>query len=323
MSKSLSQRQVQMKGEELVMAQLERRTIDIYIKEQARLVESELDRFLPEEWKVPGLLKESMHYSLMAGGKRLRPILVLAAAESVSGAESYHAALPVACAIEMIHTYSLIHDDLPAMDNDDFRRGKPTNHKVFGEAMAILAGDALLTHAFYSIVQARRKHGLPAEAVLDIVEDLSILAGARGMVGGQAADILGEQGITNKEELDYIHAHKTGDLIVFSLKAGAKAASATPEQLAALEVYGYNIGLAFQIQDDILDLTGDEAKLGKPLNSDVKQQKVTYPYFIGLEASKEKVARLTEEGKAAVAQAGFADPRRLLELADYLMKRDH
>lgn len=301
-------------------------SIEEYIRSHAEQVEAELARCLPREWAVPQPLRDSMHYSLMAGGKRLRPVLVLAAAEAVSGQTEgavTNAAMPVACAIEMIHTYSLIHDDLPAMDNDDFRRGKPTNHKVFGEAMAILAGDALLTHAFYSIVRSARAYGASADAVLSIVEDLSVYAGARGMVGGQAADMLGEQGLTARQELDYIHEHKTGDLIVFSLKAGARIAGATEEQLHALETYGYNIGLAFQIQDDILDLTGDEAKLGKPLKSDEKQMKVTYPYFIGLEASAAKVRELTEAGQNAVRAAGFADPSRLLQLADFLMKRDH
>lgn len=296
-------------------------TIEQYIERQARRIERELANILPDDWEVPARLKESMQYSLLAGGKRLRPVFVLAAAGAVGGKDE--AAVPVACAIEMIHTYSLIHDDLPAMDNDDFRRGKPTNHKVYGEAMAILAGDALLTHAFFCIAQTVRKHGVSAERVLEIVEDLSVLAGAKGMVGGQAADILGEQGLTSREELDFIHRHKTGDLIVFSLKAGAKIAGASPAQLQALEIYGYHIGLAFQIQDDILDLTGDEAKLGKPLKSDERQQKVTYPYFIGLEASREKIRRLTEDGKAAVSAAGFAHPERLLQLADHLMRRDH
>lgn len=297
-------------------------TIEDYIMRQAGAVEEELLRSLPAAWAIPQALRESMRYSLMAGGKRLRPVLVLAAAEAVNGSD-LEAAMPVACAIEMIHTYSLIHDDLPAMDNDDFRRGKPTNHKVYGEALAILAGDALLTHAFFSVVQAARAKGADPGAVLAIVEELSVYAGARGMVGGQAADMLGEQGLTSREELEFIHTRKTGDLIVFSLKAGARIGGATDAQLQALEIYGYNVGLAFQIQDDILDLTGDETKLGKPLKSDEKQQKVTYPYFIGLEASQAKVRELTEEGKRAVEAAGFANPARLLQLADYLMKRDH
>jgi geranylgeranyl diphosphate synthase type II len=164
---------------------------------------------------------------------------------------------------------------------------------------------------------------VPAEQCLGIVEDLALLAGPAGMVGGQAADILGEQGITDAEELKYIHTHKTGDMIVFSLKAGARTAGATDEQLWALERFGYGIGLAFQIQDDILDLTGDESKLGKPLKSDVKQHKVTYPFLIGLEASRQRVGELTEAAKQAILDAGFPRPERLLELADFLMKRDH
>ncbi|WP_415639990.1 polyprenyl synthetase family protein [Paenibacillus sediminis] len=291
------------------------------MKEVTALVEASLSECLPSSWDVPANLRESMQYSLMAGGKRLRPLLVIAAAEALGG--SREAALPVACAIEMIHTYSLIHDDLPAMDNDDYRRGKLTNHKVYGEAMAILAGDALLTHAFYSIVQAARGHQVPAEQVLNIVEDLSVLAGPKGMVGGQAADIEGEQGITDLDQLKYIHLHKTGDLIIFSLMAGGRIANATEEQLTALAAFGRHLGLAFQIQDDILDLTGDEEKLGKKTQSDVKQQKVTYPYFIGVEASISEVERLTQTAKKAITDANFAHPERLLEIADYLVKRDH
>ncbi|MCM3269340.1 polyprenyl synthetase family protein [Paenibacillus elgii] len=287
----------------------------------ASLIERELQQSIPSPWAIPAPLRESMMYSLMAGGKRLRPILVLAAAESLGG--SPEAAVPAALAVEMIHTYSLIHDDLPAMDNDDFRRGKPTNHKVYGEAMAILAGDALLTHAFYSVVQSARKHNIPSDRVIDIVEELSRLSGAPGMVGGQAADMLGEQGVTKLEELEYIHLHKTSDLIVFSLKAGGRIAGATETQLAALERFGTCIGLAFQIQDDVLDLIGDENKLGKPVQSDVKQQKVTYPYFIGIEASIAKAGELTREAKQAILAADFPRPERLLELADYLMRRDH
>jgi geranylgeranyl diphosphate synthase type II len=264
-----------------------------------------------------------MQYSLEAGGKRLRPALVLSAAEAVSGKPLLQAALPVASAVEFIHTYSLIHDDLPAMDNDDFRRGKPTNHKVFGEAMAILAGDALLTHAFHLISQASRLGGISADVALAIVEDLAKLAGAPGMVGGQVADMLGEQGITSVAELEYIHLHKTSDLIVFSVTAGGRIGGATDKQLALLAQYGRNIGLAFQIQDDILDLIGDETKLGKKTNSDVEQNKVTYPFLIGIEESKAQVERLTQEAKSAVLEAGLIAPERLLEIADYLVQRDH
>lgn len=296
-------------------------TIEDYIKINCNKIEQELAKGLPGEWKVPSKLQEAMQYSLMAGGKRMRPILTIAATEAIGGLAEL--AIPVACAIEMIHTYSLIHDDLPAMDNDDYRRGKLTNHKVFGEAMAVLAGDALLTQAFYEIVQATRRYGVAAEQTLAIVEELSIHAGARGMVGGQAADILGEQGITQLSELEYIHLHKTSDLIVFSLKSGGRVANATENQIKALEQFGYNIGLAFQIQDDILDVIGDEQKLGKNLHSDEKSHKVTYPYFLGIDACRNKVAELTRQGKEAIAQGAIPHPEMLFQLADYLMRRDH
>ena len=292
-----------------------------YLQQAAEAVEGTLPHIFPAQWDVPVLLKEAMHYSVMAGGKRLRPVLVLAAAEAFGG--SREAAMPVACAVEVVHTYSLIHDDLPAMDDDDLRRGKPTNHKVYGEAAAILAGDALLTHAFYCIVQAGRQAGVSADVLLAIVEELAEMAGARGMVGGQVADMSGDQGITSLEELQYIHLHKTADLIIFSLLAGGRIGGANDRQLEALRTFGRDIGLAFQIQDDILDLTGSTDKLGKSTQSDVKQHKVTYPYFIGLEASAAEVERLTLSAKTAIVEAGIPDPMRLLELADYLMKRDH
>ncbi|MGZ7443899.1 polyprenyl synthetase family protein [Paenibacillus sp. TH7-28] len=289
--------------------------------EVSELVASRLQTAIPAEWSVPETLRGSMEYSLMAGGKRLRPLLVVAAAEALGG--SRDAALPVACAVEMVHTYSLIHDDLPALDNDDYRRGKLTNHKVFGEAMAILAGDGLLTHAFYSITQVGRRYGVPAERVLAIVEELARYAGPSGMVGGQAADMEGEQGLTGLEQLRYIHEHKTADLLVFSVKAGGRIAGAADEQLKALEQYGRCIGLAFQIQDDILDLVGDERKLGKKTQSDVKQQKVTFPYFLGLEASRAEVEKLTAAAKAAIGGGIVPHPERLLDIADVLVQRDH
>ncbi|KAA9007473.1 polyprenyl synthetase family protein [Paenibacillus spiritus] len=292
-----------------------------YIGEMARTLDEAWSRLLPETWQVPQTLVEAMTYSLQAGGKRLRPLLVVAACEDLGG--SREAALPVAAAVEMVHTYSLIHDDLPAMDNDDYRRGRLTNHKVFGEAMAILAGDGLLTHAFYSVVQAARRHGVPAESVLSIVEDLSAMAGPRGMVGGQVADMEGEQGETDLERLRYIHLHKTGDLIVFSLLAGGRVAGADEEKLAALRRFGTALGLAFQIQDDILDIVGDESKLGKPVGSDIQQQKVTYPYLLGLEESRREAARLTAEARDTLLDAGFSADCRLLGIADYLMNRDH
>ncbi|WP_127533837.1 polyprenyl synthetase family protein [Paenibacillus kobensis] len=302
----------------------ERLSTQQYISQTAAEVESALRTIVPSNWDIPSLLRDSMNYSVEAGGKRLRPALVLAAAYAVKcEPDAIKAAMPVACAIELIHTYSLIHDDLPAMDNDDYRRGKLTNHKVYGEAMAILAGDALLTHAFYAIVQASRAHGVPAATALQIVEELSVYAGASGMVGGQAADMLGEQGETSFEQLRYIHLHKTSDLIVFSLRAGALIGGANEEQLQRLTEFGTSLGLAFQIQDDILDLVGDETKLGKKTNSDVEQHKVTYPFLIGLDESRAEVERLTDDAKRALDQAGLEGPSRLFGIADYLMKRDH
>jgi geranylgeranyl diphosphate synthase type II len=295
-------------------------TLHSFMSTYTPLIEQELERIIPAEWEVPDKLRESIAYSLMSGGKRLRPLMTLAAALAVGG--DVMAVMPAACAVELVHTYSLIHDDLPAMDDDDYRRGKLTNHKVFGEAMAILAGDGLLTHAFYAASRLRER-GVPAEVVLAIIEDLSLYAGVSGMVGGQAADMLGEQGETTLDGLMYIHQHKTSDLLVCSLKAGGRAAGADPGQLVALERYGRAIGLAFQIQDDILDVIGDEQKLGKRTNADEKQAKVTYPYFVGLEASRAKVKELTEEGKAALLAGHLPDPGILLELADYLLDRDH
>lgn len=297
--------------------------IEAYIKALRERVEERLREAIPAEWRIPAPLRDAAVYSLEAGGKRLRPILVLASAESVGGDEGIHArAMPFAVAVEMIHTYSLIHDDLPAMDNDDFRRGRPTNHKVFGEAMAILAGDGLLTHAFFVASQAASL-GVPADRTLAVVSELARFAGFSGMVGGQASDMLGEQGITSLEELESIHLHKTSDLIAFSLRAGGHAAEAEADKLAALELFGRNIGLAFQIQDDILDVIGDEGKLGKPLKSDERQGKVTYPFLLGLDASRERVSRLTEEAIEAVMAAGFAKPELLAGIARSIMNRDH
>ncbi|WP_192043441.1 polyprenyl synthetase family protein [Paenibacillus lycopersici] len=294
-----------------------------YLNRSVLEIEAALHDAIPQEWDIPPALRESMMYSLEAGGKRLRPILVLSAAEAVGrNARAREIAMPIACAIEMIHTYSLIHDDLPAMDNDDYRRGKLTNHKVFGEAMAILAGDGLLTHAFHAITRASALGASP-ETALAIVADLAKLAGAQGMVGGQAADMLGEQGVTSLEELEYIHLHKTSDLLVFSVIAGARIGGATQRQLDALLVFARKLGLAFQIQDDILDLVGDAAKLGKPVQSDVTGQKVTYPFLIGMEKSEALVVRLTQEAKQALDDARLAMPDTMHAIADYLMSRDH
>lgn len=294
-----------------------------YLEQQAARVEAALPQTI-EGLEMPTQLKEAMLYSLMAGGKRLRPIMILAAAEAVSGSDGA-AAMPAACAIEMIHTYSLIHDDLPAMDDDDYRRGKLTNHKIYGEAMAILAGDALLTHAFGWIAAGGTTgHAeISAETKLRVCTELARYAGPAGMVGGQAADILGEQGITELAELEYIHTHKTGDLIVFSLRAGGWIGGGTEAQVEGLDEFGRKLGLAFQIQDDVLDLIGDDAKLGKRAGSDVMQEKVTYPSILGLDRCRELIAQLTTEAKEAIRTAGIPHPNRLYQLADYLVDRDH
>ncbi|MDG0789771.1 polyprenyl synthetase family protein [Cohnella ginsengisoli] len=287
------------------------------------MVEQALENAIPGDWRVNERLKEAAIYSLAAGGKRLRPIFVLAAAEAVHGDEKAASlAMPFAVAVEMVHTYSLIHDDLPAMDNDDYRRGIPTNHKVFGEATAILAGDGLLTHAFYVASEAAAI-GVPAERTLAVVRDLARLAGFPGMVGGQADDMEGAQGITSIDQLEHIHLHKTSDLIAFSLRAGGHAAGATDRQLEALARFGTNVGLAFQIQDDILDITGDQDKLGKPVGSDERQGKVTYPYLIGLEQSRRRVEELTEQAISAVRSAELADSGRLEQIAMRLISRDN
>ncbi|MFC5467877.1 polyprenyl synthetase family protein [Cohnella suwonensis] len=295
-----------------------------YLTARRERVEKALREVFPPAWGIPSTLRDAMDYSLLAGGKRLRPILVLAAAEAVQddAERASDRAMPFACAVEMIHTYSLIHDDLPAMDNDDFRRGRPTNHKVYGDAMAILAGDGLLTHAFHVLASAA-KGGVPAERVLAASEELAMFAGVFGMVGGQALDMEGEQGVTSLGQLESIHLHKTSDLIAFSVRAGGHASEAGDDQLRALERFGKNVGLAFQIQDDILDLTGTEEKLGKPVKSDERQEKVTYPFLIGLDESRKRVSSLTEEANEALLGAGLSDPRRLIEIAGSLLNRDH
>jgi geranylgeranyl diphosphate synthase type II len=297
--------------------------IEDYLKRMRERVEEALARTVPADWPVPDRLCEAVEYSLWAGGKRLRPILCLAAAESVRGEEAaVERALPFAAAVELVHTYSLIHDDLPAMDNDDFRRGKPTNHRVFGEAMAILAGDALLTHAFFVAAQATDA-GVPADRTLRVSGELARLAGLAGMVSGQAEDIMEERGVTGPDDLDRIYALKTGALIAFALRAGGHAAGADEAQLDALELYGRKLGLAYQIQDDILDVLGSEDKLGKPTGSDARGQKVTYPYLFGLDESRRRLRQLTEEAREAVLGAGLALPDRLTEIADFLVSRDH
>lgn len=260
-------------------------------------------------------LAEAMQYSLFAGGKRLRPILCLCACQSCGG--KTEEALPAALALEAIHTYSLIHDDLPGMDNDDLRRGNPTNHKVFGEALAILAGDGLQCMAFEILSNYGEKEPQKALAMMKI---LSKRAGASGMCAGQAADIMAEKEEVDAQKLNYIHNHKTGDLITGALLMGAAAAGADEKQKSALEEYGYHLGLAFQITDDILDVTGDEAKLGKPIGSDDKNHKLTFPALYGLNEAKEMAKQAVEKAKEALKDL---DSENLLALAEYLLSREN
>jgi len=286
-----------------------------YLQAARLRVEAALDGSLPQE--RPESLREAMRYSLLAGGKRLRPILCLAACELAGGDPEL--ALPTAVALEMIHTMSLIHDDLPAMDNDDLRRGRPTNHKVFGEAKAILAGDALLTRAFEMV--ALRSPGVPAERLLQVVGELSLASGAPGLVGGQVVDLESEGKAVDLETLEYIHLHKTGALLRACVISGALVAGADATLQAALHTYARGIGLAFQIIDDILDVTASSAVLGKTAGKDLTADKTTYPKLLGLEESRRRADGLVAEAKAAL------EPWReraapLLALADYITSRD-
>lgn len=293
-------------------------TFHTYLEEKTAYIE---ERLIPalEQQGVPSSLYESMKYSLMAGGKRLRPMLVLAVLEALD--KPIERGVPFAVALEMIHTYSLIHDDLPAMDDDDLRRGKPTNHKVFGEATAILAGDALLTRAFSHIAEAyRERTDVSAVTTVNLIAELGKRAGATGMVGGQMADIEGETRQLELDQLEFIHEHKTGDLLIAALRGGGYLAEASDKQMEALTRYGYCIGLAFQIQDDILNVEGDTAQLGKAVGSDAERQKATYPALLGLAESKQRLAALITEAKAVLAEAGM-EHSALAPLADYVRNR--
>ncbi|SDW53931.1 geranylgeranyl diphosphate synthase, type II [Marininema mesophilum] len=293
--------------------------IQAYLQQKASHVEKRLADMVDMP-RVPDTLREAMTYSLLAGGKRLRPVLVLATAEALGSDEE--TALPFACAVEMIHTYSLIHDDLPAMDDDDYRRGRLTNHKVYGEAMAILAGDALLTKAFGVIAEGVLQADLPPETGLELIHEGSIRAGAEGMVGGQVKDILAENKQVDLTHLQEIHRAKTGDLITYSVRMGAQVAGATSSQIAAVTAFAEGIGLAFQIQDDILDIVGEQEKLGKTTGSDEEKNKSTYPALLGLETSRQWVTELITEAKASITSEPSINGNYLLAIADYLVSRD-
>lgn len=291
--------------------------LSAWVKSRSRAVDRALDGFLPKGTTRPATIHQAMRYSLFAGGKRMRPALVLAAAEACGGSDSE--AMPLACAVECIHTYSLIHDDLPAMDNDDFRRGKPTNHKVYGEGIAVLAGDALLTQAFEIAAQARSWKRYTHQ---DLILELAKASGSLQLIAGQVADLEGEGKELSVAQLRYIHERKTSALLCCSVRLGGMSANCTPAQLQALTDFGYHVGLAFQVIDDILDVTQSTETLGKTAGKDVTAQKATYPRLVGLEKSKKIAAQLT--GKAFAALKPFRGRAIALEaLAKYLLDRDH
>jgi len=289
-----------------------------YLEERRSLVNRALEAYLPAVRGPAFRVVQAMHYSLFVGGKRLRPILCLAAAAAVGGDPGE--ALPVACALEMVHTYSLIHDDLPAMDDDDLRRGQPTCHKKFDEATAILAGDGLLTEAFHTLAAAAPRFEGREAVLLEITELLAKAAGYRGMVGGQMLDLMAEGRKISFKELELIHRFKTGALLTAATRAGALVGGGSRVEVAALTGYGERFGLAFQITDDLLDVEGTTEEIGKPAGSDEQRQKATYPALVGLEASRQWAQRLVEEAVAELEP--FQDRAApLRELAQYLLVR--
>jgi len=293
-------------------------SLETYLQEQRERVEAALDHYLAAPGASPSTLSEAIRYSVFAGGKRVRPILVLAAADAVGG--DSEALLPAACALEFVHTYSLIHDDLPAMDDDDYRRGRLTSHKVFGEAVAILAGDALLTHAFEVMTCPIMRARFSPAVLLEAAHRLARAAGSTGMVGGQAADMASEGREVPLDVLEYIHQHKTADLIAAAVAIGGLLGGGTAAQTGALERYGQAIGLAFQIADDVLDVEGDSAALGKRVGQDAQHGKATYPALLGLEASRQQAAALLNEALAALSD--FDDRAdRLRQLAQFIVHR--
>jgi len=288
-----------------------------YLIARRKEVDRALDRFLPAESIPPTTIHKAMRYSLFAGGKRLRPILCLAAAEAFDG--KIRSALPIACAMECIHTYSLVHDDLPSMDNDDLRRGRPTCHKVFGEGIAVLAGDALLTVAFEiaSHASSAKRYDLRA-----ILREVSAAAGSQKLIAGQVADLEAEGRQINRAQLRYIHENKTAALLTTSVRLGAMSANATPTQLKAITAFGRALGLAFQVIDDILDVTQTSEQLGKSAGKDVAAKKATYPAVMGLEKSRTEAKRLTSAAHRSLKSLGNR-AIVLRTLADYLLQREY
>ena len=292
--------------------------LETYLQAQQHYVEAALDHYLPAPDAPPPTLSEAMRYSVFAGGKRVRSILLLAAADAVGG--DSEAVLPAACAMEFVHTYSLIHDDLPAMDDDDYRRGQLTSHKVFGEAVAILAGDALLTYAFEMMTCPALTARFAPTVLLEATHCLGRAAGFAGMVGGQVVDMGSEGRQVPLDVLEYIHHHKTAALIGAAVTIGGLLGGGLAAQVDALKRYGQTIGLAFQIADDVLDVEGDSAALGKQVGQDVQHGKATYPALLGLEASRQHAAALLNEALAAIMD--FDDGAdRLRQLARFIVNR--
>ena len=293
-----------------------------YLEEKKEIVDSALERYFPKEMESPSILHKAVRHSLFAGGKRIRPILSIAAFEAVEGKGGE--ILPFACALEMIHTYSLIHDDLPAIDNDDYRRGKPTCHKAFGEAVAILAGDGLLTEAFKLMTDQTTQEGLRCNGrlVLNMINEVAYAAGISGMVGGQVVDIKSEGKEVDLHTLEYIHTHKTGALILVSIRLGAALGGAKEQTLKDFTRYGESVGLAFQIADDILNVEGKSTLLGKKTGGDFSKGKATYPSLLGLDESKRRAKELVELAVNAISRFGSeADPLR--EIARFIISREY
>jgi len=291
--------------------------LDEILRNKAELVNSALKRYTEHEENPQSIIYEAMGYSLFAGGKRLRPIIMLLVCDMLGG--EYEEVMPFACAMEMIHTYSLIHDDLPAMDNDDFRRGKPTNHKVYGEALAVLAGDALLNKAFEVVSSHSYKN---TAAAMKAIAVLSASSGTEGMIGGQTVDIQSEGKKISEKELLYLHSLKTGAIIRSSGVIGALMSGACEKEIKAVDEYCLKLGIAFQIQDDLLDVLGNEEQLGKPTGSDSENEKTTFVTLFGIEGSKRAVSEYTKEAVSALSVFGErADT--LTALADYLTDRNY
>lgn len=288
-----------------------------YLKSRQKEIDRVLDRYLPKAIVPPTTIHKAMRYSLFAGGKRLRPILCLAASEACGG--KIKSALPLACALECIHTYSLVHDDLPSMDNDDFRRGRATCHKVFGDGIAVLAGDALLTIAFEIAAQAEESRRYDLREML---RELSDAASSRKLIAGQVADLEAEGKKVTRAQLRYIHENKTAAILTTSVRLGAMSANATARQLSAITEFGRSLGLAFQVIDDILDVTQTSEKLGKSAGKDVAAHKATYPSVIGLEKSRAEAQRLTKRAHFSLEVFGNK-AARLHALANYLLERDY